>query len=165
MPERSEGPGEANFLLSLLDEDIRREVLAACMPVKLALGNKLVFVGTPIEHALFLSSGIASIVVVSTSGRKTEAGIVGNEGFVPAGVLAGAETSFTEIVVQARESPGDRYAVLPRADCKTLRPARIENAGGMHGCGQRHLHGQPTSRSLAVDVSRPGEGRPASTDA
>ncbi|WP_332304431.1 Crp/Fnr family transcriptional regulator [Rhizobium sp. GR12] len=112
MPERSEGPGEANFLLSLLDEDIRREVLAACMPVKLALGNKLVSAGTPIEHALFLSSGIASIVVISTSGRKTEAGIVGNEGFVPAGVLAGAETSFNEIVVQA---PGKALAIDMRS--------------------------------------------------
>ncbi|NSZ77118.1 Crp/Fnr family transcriptional regulator [Agrobacterium tumefaciens] len=107
MPERS-NEGEANFVLSLLDEEIGREILTACTPVKLALGEKLVSAGMRIERVFFPSSGIASIVVVSKSGRRTEAGIVGKEGFVPAGVLAGAETSFTEVVVQA---PGRALAL------------------------------------------------------
>lgn len=108
MLKRSEAYGEANFLLSLLDEDIRQEVLSACTPTKLTLGDTLVSAGGPIKRVFFLSSGIASVVLVSRSGRKTEAGIIGKEGFVPAGAVAGAKTSVTEIIVQA---PGEALAI------------------------------------------------------
>ncbi|WP_236759747.1 Crp/Fnr family transcriptional regulator [Agrobacterium tumefaciens] len=101
MLQRTDGNGEANFLLSLLEEDVRREITNAGTIVKLVLGDILVSAGAPIERVFFLSSGIASVVVVSRSGRKTEAGVIGNEGFVPSGALVGAKTSLTEIVVQA----------------------------------------------------------------
>ena len=104
MLKQAEGDGEANFLLSLLPDDIRREVTGVCKPIKLALGDVLISAGAPIEHVFFLSSGIASVVVVTKSERKTEAGLVGREGFVPTGAVAGAETNLTEIVVQA---PGE----------------------------------------------------------
>lgn len=104
MLEQPDGHGEANFLLSLLPDDVRREVTGVCQPIKLALGDVLISAGAPIEHVFFLSSGIASVVVVTKSERKTEAGLVGREGFVPTGAVAGAETNLTEIVVQA---PGE----------------------------------------------------------
>ncbi|UXT20532.1 Crp/Fnr family transcriptional regulator [Agrobacterium tumefaciens] len=104
MLEQPDGHGEANFLLSLLPDDVRREVTGVCKPIKLALGDVLISAGAPIEHVFFLSSGIASVVVVTKSERKTEAGLVGKEGFVPTGAVAGAETNLTEIVVQA---PGE----------------------------------------------------------
>ena len=104
MLEQPDGHGEANFLLSLLPDDVRREVTGVCKPIKLALGDVLISAGAPIEHVFFLSSGIASVVVVTKSERKTEAGLVGREGFVPTGAVAGAETNLTEIVVQA---PGE----------------------------------------------------------
>ncbi|MBB4403577.1 MULTISPECIES: Crp/Fnr family transcriptional regulator [Rhizobium/Agrobacterium group] len=104
MLEQPDGYGEANFLLSLLPDDVRREVTGVCKPIKLALGDVLISAGAPIEHVFFLSSGIASVVVVTKSERKTEAGLVGKEGFVPTGAVAGAETNLTEIVVQA---PGE----------------------------------------------------------
>ena len=104
MLEQPDGHGEANFLLSLLPDDVRREVTGVCKPIKLALGDVLISAGAPIKHVFFLSSGIASVVVVTKSERKTEAGLVGREGFVPTGAVAGAETNLTEIVVQA---PGE----------------------------------------------------------
>lgn len=104
MLEQPDGHGEGNFLLSLLPDDVRREVTGVCKPIKLALGDVLISAGAPIEHVFFLSSGIASVVVVTKSERKTEAGLVGREGFVPTGAVAGAETNLTEIVVQA---PGE----------------------------------------------------------
>ncbi|MCZ7486150.1 Crp/Fnr family transcriptional regulator [Rhizobium rhizogenes] len=108
MSEKTAGNGEANFLLALLDDDIRRQVLRAAVPVKLELGDKLVSAGSPIERVFFMYSGIASVVVVSKSGRKTEAGVVGKEGFVPAGALVGAKRSLTEVVVQA---PGEALSI------------------------------------------------------
>lgn len=104
MLERARGRREANSLLSLLPDDIRTEIEGVSTPIKLALGDVLVAAGAPIERVFFLSSGIASVVVVTKSGRKIEAGIVGREGFVPTSAVAGAEINLTEIVVQA---PGD----------------------------------------------------------
>lgn len=99
---------QSNLLLDLLDDDVMNEVLSLCSPVELSLGDKLICAGSPIERVYFLQSGIASIVVVSETGRETEAGIVGKEGFVPIGALAGVETSMTEIIVQA---PGKANAI------------------------------------------------------
>lgn len=104
MLERPNRPDEANILLSLLPDDIRREVTDVCRPIKLALGDVLTPAGAAIERVFFPASGIASVVVVSKSGRKTEAGVVGREGFIPMAAVAGAETNLTEIVTQA---PGE----------------------------------------------------------
>ncbi len=108
MLERPQGHGEANVLFSLLPEDVRREVVGACSAVELALGDVLISAGAQIERVFFLSSGIASVVVVSKSGRKTEAGLVGREGFVPMAAAAGAPRNMTEIVMQA---PGEALAL------------------------------------------------------
>ena len=104
MLKQPDSHGEANILLSHLPDDVRVEVGDACRPIKLALGDMLIPAGGAIEGVFFLLSGIASVVVVTKSGRKTEAGVVGKEGFVPAGAVAGAETNLTEIVMQA---PGE----------------------------------------------------------
>lgn len=108
MLERPRGDGEANILLSHLPDDVRNEVVGCCRSITLTLGDVLVSAGAPIGRVFFPSSGIASIVVVSKSGRKIEAGIVGKEGFVPTGAVAGAETNLTEIVVQA---PGEALSM------------------------------------------------------
>lgn len=122
MLERIEKCAGENFLLSLLEDDIRRDVVGAGTPVNLALGDIMVSAGAPIERVFFLSSGIASVVVVSRSGRKTEAGVVGKEGFVPAGALVGAKTSLTEIVVQA---PGEALCIDIRSFGALLSKYRV----------------------------------------
>ncbi len=108
MLEKTNRLGQANLLLSLLDDDLREEVISACTHVNLALGEKIVSANEPITHVFFLCSGIASVVVVSRSGKKIEAGVVGREGFVPSGALAGAQTSLTEIIIQV---PGDALTI------------------------------------------------------
>ncbi|MBN8933601.1 MAG: Crp/Fnr family transcriptional regulator [Rhizobium pusense] len=86
MLERSNGREETGFLLSLLDAEIRSEVLKASTSLTLSLGDKLFSAGQRIDRVLFLASGIASTT----------------------GALAGAEENLTEIVVQA---PGKAVAM------------------------------------------------------
>lgn len=122
MLKQAEGDGEKNFLLSLLPDDVRREVTGVCKPIKLALGDVLISAGAPVERVFFLSSGIASVVVVTKSERKTEAGLVGREGFVPTGAVAGAETNLTEIVIQA---PGEALVMDMRSFEALLEKYRV----------------------------------------
>lgn len=53
MLQRTDGNGEANYLLSLLEYDIRREITNAGTIVKLVLGDILVSAGAPIESVFF----------------------------------------------------------------------------------------------------------------
>ncbi|CAM3660282.1 Crp/Fnr family transcriptional regulator (plasmid) [Agrobacterium radiobacter] len=122
MLERPESLGEVNILLSLLPEAIRQEVMGVCSPLKLALGDVLISAGAPVERVFFLSSGIASVVVVTKSGRKIESGIVGREGFVPTGAVAGAQTNLTEIVTQA---PGEALFMSIRSFDALLAQYRV----------------------------------------
>lgn len=99
MLKQPDSHGEANILLSHLPDDVRVEVGDACRPIKLALGDMLIPAGGAIEGVFFLLSGIASVVVVTKSGRKTEAGVVGK------GVRAGGSRSW-----RGNEPDRDRHA-------------------------------------------------------
>jgi CRP-like cAMP-binding protein len=52
-------------------------------PMPLPMGTRLVEPDTPIEHVYFLEQGIASVVAITSQGRRIEAGIVGWEGLIP----------------------------------------------------------------------------------
>lgn len=53
MLERSNGREETGFLLSLLDAEIRSEVLKASTSLTLSLGDKLFSAGQRIDRVLF----------------------------------------------------------------------------------------------------------------
>ena len=64
------------------------------------MGTRLVEPDTPIEHVYFLEQGIASVVAITSQGRRIEAGIVGREGLTGIPVLLGADRTPHECFIQ-----------------------------------------------------------------
>jgi CRP-like cAMP-binding protein len=54
----------------------------------------------PVSHIYFLTSGIASVVVVTPEGNSVEGGIFGSEGYVPTSAITGLETSPHDVNIQ-----------------------------------------------------------------
>jgi len=100
MSKDDEKLGLQNQLIAFLPDDIRLELLKRAVATDLHAGETIVKAGGKIEKVFFICSGIASILVKSRSGKVTESGIVGREGYVPSGALVDAETSFTEVIMQ-----------------------------------------------------------------
>ncbi|WP_113265575.1 Crp/Fnr family transcriptional regulator [Agrobacterium cavarae] len=100
MTEEHEKLAGQNQLISFLPDDIRSELLRRAVAVDLPAGSILIKAGEKIEKVFFVCSGIASVLVQSRSGKVTESGIVGREGYVPSGALVDAETSFTQVIMQ-----------------------------------------------------------------
>jgi CRP-like cAMP-binding protein len=73
-------------------------------------------ISKPFEPSKFvycLTSGIGSVVAVSSDGRKAEAGMFGREGFAPTAASAGVDTDPYEIIIQvAGEGHRLRLAAL-----------------------------------------------------
>jgi CRP-like cAMP-binding protein len=89
-----------NRLLSLLPEREMLELKHHGELVHLEKGSLLVRSGVPVSHIYFPVSGIASVIAVSSSGKRAEAGLVGREGFFPAVAAVGAEQAHSDIVMQ-----------------------------------------------------------------
>lgn len=100
MTDDHERLARQNQLISFLPDDIRAELLKRSAPIELQAGETIIEAGAKIEKVFFICSGIASVLVKSRSGKVTESGIVGREGYVPSGALVDAETSFTEVIMQ-----------------------------------------------------------------
>jgi CRP-like cAMP-binding protein len=78
--------------LSLLEPGFTR--------VDLALRERLEEPNRPIKHALFMESGLASIVAIGNGGRRSEVGIVGSEGMTAVMVVLGNDRSPNETFIQ-----------------------------------------------------------------
>ncbi|WP_296099694.1 Crp/Fnr family transcriptional regulator [uncultured Agrobacterium sp.] len=92
--------GQQNQLVAFLPDDVRAELLKRSTIADLMAGDTFIKAGQRIDKVFFICSGIASVLVSSRSGKVTESGIVGREGFVPSGALVDAETSFTDVIMQ-----------------------------------------------------------------
>lgn len=68
--------------------------------VDLVRSQALVHCGQAIEHCWFLEEGIASIVVMSSEGHETEAGIVGHDGMVDVATILGVSASTSRAFIQ-----------------------------------------------------------------
>ena len=88
-----------NVLLGALsDEDfglLQPLLEAVALPVRTCLA----VADTPIEHAYFLTDGIASIVA-ATAGHRVEVGIVGREGMTGVPLILGTDRAPQETFVQ-----------------------------------------------------------------
>jgi CRP-like cAMP-binding protein len=73
-----------------------------------------------IEFVYFLNQGMVSQVVVTKDGRTVEVGVVGNEGYVGAGLAAGLTRSSVREVVQIA---GDGFRMKGNALSRILRSA------------------------------------------
>ncbi|XKM43509.1 Crp/Fnr family transcriptional regulator (plasmid) [Rhizobium ruizarguesonis] len=93
-------PGSDNGLIKLLPEEDRRSFAERLERVFLPRGHQIAQAGEPLESVYFLSSGIGSVLAVSDSGLKAEAGMFGREGFAPTASSVGANTNPYDIVIQ-----------------------------------------------------------------
>ena len=73
-----------------------------------------------IEYVYFLNRGMVSQVVVTKDGRTVEVGVVGNEGYVGAGLAAGLSRSSVREVIQIA---GDGFRMIGSALERILRSA------------------------------------------
>ena len=78
----SHSPLHLNRLLAAIPPRSRKHVLSNSSEVELSAMSVLHESHTRPSHAFFLTSGLASILAVTTAGLATEVGVVGREGFV-----------------------------------------------------------------------------------
>jgi CRP-like cAMP-binding protein len=120
-----------NHILSRLPDDEAARVFASLDPIELPLGFLIAAPGRKVDYVYFLEEGIGSVVAVSPDGNKAEAGMFGWEGFAPVSVIAGADTSPHEVVVQ---SPGHGHRIEVETlyelleHCQVLRDLLVKSA-------------------------------------
>src|ERR1700675_1005150 len=121
-----------------------------------------------IEFVYFPNRGMVSQVVVTKDGRTVEVGVVGNEGFVGAGLAAGLTRSSVREVIQIA---GDGVRMMGDALERILRSAPqlqviLSRHTGLQGmqvaqtaaCNRLHDIQQRLSRWLLMTQDRVGSG-------
>ena len=78
----SQSPAHRNRLLAAISQKSRKRLLANSSEVELSATTVLHESHTHPSHAFFLTSGLASLLAVTTAGLAAEVGVVGREGFV-----------------------------------------------------------------------------------
>lgn len=95
-----------NHLLTMLPPPSRRLLFAELEYLELPKDYQMASMGDLVSYVYFMNSGIGSVILTSDSGKSSEAGLFGSEGFSPAFVAVGRDYSPYNIVVQ---SPGTGY--------------------------------------------------------
>jgi CRP-like cAMP-binding protein len=121
-----------------------------------------------IEFVYFPNRGMVSQVVVTKDGRTVEVGVVGNEGYVGAGLAAGLTRSSVREVIQIA---GDGFRMLGNAIERILRSAPqlqviLNRHTGLQAmqvaqtaaCNRLHDIQQRLSRWLLMTQDRVGSG-------
>lgn len=99
-----------NGLIKFLAESDREQLLQSMEDIHLPRGMRISQVGRPMDYVYFLSSGIGSVMAVSETGLRAEAGMFGREGFAPTASSIGANSNPFEIIVQV-EGHGHRLHI------------------------------------------------------
>ncbi len=121
-----------------------------------------------IEFVYFPNRGMVSQVVVTKDGRTVEVGVVGNEGYVGAGLAAGLSRSSVREIIQIA---GDGFRMMANALERILRSAPqlqviLNRHTGLQGmqvaqtaaCNRLHDIQQRLSRWLLMTQDRVGAG-------
>jgi CRP-like cAMP-binding protein len=121
-----------------------------------------------IEFVYFPNRGMVSQVVVTKDGRTVEVGVVGNEGYVGAGLAAGLTRSSVREIIQIA---GDGFRIMANALERILRSAPqlqviLNRHTGLQGmqvaqtaaCNRLHDIQQRLSRWLLMTQDRVGSG-------
>lgn len=99
-----------NYLIDRLDTSHRDFLMSACEPVPLPRGKILSRPNEKPSAVYFPSSGIASVVVISPEGHRSETGVVGREGFTPLSLVFGTQSLPFEIFMQV---DGEGWLITP----------------------------------------------------
>jgi len=166
--ERTNADGKTvrnKVLLAMPDEEyklIRPDLTYVDLPHHLSLHEPT----QNIEFVYFPNRGMVSQVVVTKDGRTVEVGVVGNEGYVGAGLAAGLNRSSVREVIQIA---GDGFRMMGNALQRILRSAPqlqviLNRHTGLQGmqvaqtaaCNRLHDIQQRLSRWLLMTQDRVG---------
>lgn len=122
--------------------------------------------GQSIKSVYFLNSGLASVLSVMSDGRSVEVGLIGNEGFIGLGIVAGFRRSPTRIVAQTdtavfRMDATVLTALLPRFSQLTRQLRRFSQRFAVQlaqisACNRLHKVDQRIARWLLMSQDRIG---------
>jgi CRP-like cAMP-binding protein len=164
--ERTNGEGKHvvnKVLLAMPDNEyelMRVDLMFVDLPDHLSLHEPT----QRIEFVYFPNRGMVSQVVVTKDGRTVEVGVVGNEGFVGAGLAAGMTRSSVREIIQIA---GDGFRMMGNAFERILRSAPqlqmiLNRHGGLQGmqvaqtaaCNRLHDIQQRLARWLLMTQDR-----------
>lgn len=114
-------PAAQNRLLSLLPDSEFQEVVRDLEPLDLPRGFEIVGADGSIDYVYFLCSGIGSVVTVATETQRSEAGMIGREGFAPTSAGVGGKISVQQVLMQV-EGHGFRLPLRAVRDRLAMHP-------------------------------------------
>jgi CRP-like cAMP-binding protein len=88
-----------NDLLAALPEEDYQRLAPHLRPIAVPVGHVWVRRGDPVQHVVFPSGGVFSLIHSMENGAVMEVAGVGNEGIVGAGVILGRANSLTDVIV------------------------------------------------------------------
>ncbi len=91
-----------NYLLFALHEEDLLRILSKLSRVDLELGDVLYESGEKMDHVLFPTTAIISLLYIMENGSTAEIGVVGNDGILGVSLFMGGETTTSRAVIQAR---------------------------------------------------------------
>jgi CRP-like cAMP-binding protein len=176
MSEKNFGAAQANQRTNFEGKQVGNRVLLATPDNEYeSMRADLTYVGLPhhlslheptqkIEFVYFPNKGMVSQVVVTKDGRTVEVGVVGNEGYVGAGLAAGLSRSSVREIIQIA---GDGFRMMGNALERILRSAPqlrmiLSRHAGLQGmqvaqtaaCNRLHDIQQRLSRWLLMTQDR-----------
>src|SRR6202022_2422198 len=160
-------PARNKVLVAIPDDEyklMRPELAYVDLPDHLSLHEPT----QNIEYVYFPNRGMVSQVVVTKDGRTVEVGVVGNEGYVGAGLAAGLSRSSVREIIQIA---GDGFRMMGNALERILRSAPqlrviLNRHSGLQGmqvaqtpaCNRLHDIKQRLSRGLLIPQDRVHSG-------
>ena len=110
-PRIPQGLPTDNHLLRALSDATYQRLRPHLEPVSLPLGDSVYEAGVLMNHVLFPTAGIVSLLSTMEDGKSAEIAITGNEGLVGVSLFMGGESTSSHAVVQ---SAGEAYRLPSR---------------------------------------------------
>ena len=163
-----------NRLLAAIPARSRKHLLSNSVEVPLATQTVLHEAKSHPSHAFFITSGLASVLAVTTLGLSAEVGMVGREGFIGSLHVIGPADTPTHCHMQlagaAIRIPMDHLQrafhqdkaihrrVLEFVQAQTHALSQVAGCHRIHGASQRLtrwlLHAQDITESSTIDITQ-----------
>jgi CRP-like cAMP-binding protein len=154
----SQSQPHPNRLLAAISQKSRKHLLSKSSEIELASKTILHESKARPSHAFFLTSGLASLLAVTTAGFASEVGVVGREGFIGSLHLIGPVDAPThcrmQLAGEAVRIPLDHLQKAFRQDADVHRrilefvQAQTHTLGHVAGCHRTHGASQRLTRWL-----------------
>ena len=163
-----------NRLLAAISHKSRKHLLSLSAEIELTSRTVLHEPSVRPSHALFLTSGLASVLAVTTAGLATEVGMIGREGFVGSLHLIGPTDTPTHCRMQIPGSAvripfdhlqkafhhdeGIRGRVLEYVQAQAHNLSQVAGCHRIHSASQRLtrwlLSAQALAESSTIDITQ-----------